>query len=56
MPETMNSPWFDDYTEDVDDLQVEEYDTAKPFEWKLTRQDLARLLHRLSDQELQSAA
>jgi hypothetical protein len=30
--------------------------TAKPFEWKFTRQDLARLLHRLSDQKLQSAA
>jgi hypothetical protein len=29
---------------------------AKPFEWRFTRQDLAQLLHRLADQELQRAA
>lgn len=30
--------------------------TAKPFEWKFTRQDLAKLLQRLAAQDLQKAA
>jgi len=48
---------------DLDELQQRLFafqhlyqQAAKPFEWKFTRQDLAKLLHRLTDQELQPAA
>jgi hypothetical protein len=48
---------------DLDELQQRLFDferlyqqAAKPFEWKFTRQDLARLFLRLADQDLQRAA
>lgn len=48
---------------DIDELQQRLFDfqrlyqqAAKPFEWKFTRQDLAKLLQRVTDQERQRAA
>ena len=36
MPDTANTIWFEDYAEDVDDLQVEEYDiTAAPNDFNI---------------------
>jgi hypothetical protein len=38
------------------DFEILYQRTAKPFEWKFTRQDLAKLLQRLSDKDLLRAA
>ncbi len=36
MAENDNSNWFDDYAEDVDDIQIEEYDiTAAPNDFNI---------------------